>query len=76
MESVFKVRSESEALKSSRHRDGVERTLPRGEYLQSVIGPKLTKSPMQPQPIHHRTLVDHDDEIETSPGILSTFKHY
>jgi len=69
METMFKVRSESESLKSSRQRDNeVERTLPRGEYLQSVIGPKLIKSQIQPKPIHHLSLVDQDDSIDLSPS--------
>ena len=69
MENHFKVRSESESLKSSRHSgDFHNRTLPRGEYIQTVIGPKLTKNPMQPQPISHKP-IDADDSFENSPGI-------
>jgi CTD small phosphatase-like protein 2 len=67
MENLIKIRSESETLKSSRHIDVLSnRSLPRGDYMQNVIGPKLNKSPMQPQPISHRP-VDGDDSAENSP---------
>lgn len=73
MDTVFKIRSESESLKSSRQRDDYfERTLPRGEYLQNVIGPKLAKTPLQPKPIHHMTLVDQDDSTEGSPSKIDS----
>lgn len=73
MESILKVRSESESIKSSRLANAYsDRSLPRGEYFQNVIGPKLAKNPMQPQPISHIS-ADTDDNPENSPGNLKKF---
>jgi len=64
MENIFKFRSESEKLNP--RRIGNDSSLPRGEYFQNVIGPKLNKSPMQPQPISHKP-IDNDDALDNPP---------
>lgn len=72
MDTFLKIRSESESLKSSRHANNtVDRSLPRGEYIQNVIGPKLNKNYMQPRPISHKQL-DGQDSPDNSPGILTS----
>jgi len=69
MQTPFKVRSESESIKTSRSgQNTTDRSLPRGEYFYAnVIGPKLHKSPMQPQPVSHRP-VDHEESFDKTPG--------
>jgi len=73
MQAPFRVRAESESLKSSRSTNVSERSLPRGEYFYSnVIGPKLHKSPMQPQPVNHRH-TENDESFEQqgpAPGLF------
>lgn len=72
MDTFLKIRSESESLKSSRRADSnADRSLPRGEYIQNVIGPKLNKNYMQPRPISHKQL-DQNETVDTSPGTLIT----
>jgi len=79
MQTPFRVRAESESLKSSRSINSSERSLPRGEYFYSnVIGPKLHKSPMQPQPVNHRH-TEHDESFEQqgpAPGIVPIICHF
>ena len=81
MQTPFKVRSESESRETSRSgQNTTERSLPRGEYFYAnVIGPKLHKSPMQPQPVSHRPSenADHEESFDHAPGpgIVCIFYH-
>ena len=63
MENPLKFRSESEKLNPRRMDNDI--SLPRGDYFQNVIGPKLNKSPMQPQPINQKP-ADNDDCLENA----------
>ncbi len=61
-------RSESEAIEQKRRSNGSQSSLPRGEYLQHVMGPKINRNLIKLEAINYKRVSGDTDSVDASAG--------